>query len=214
MTVQAFPAPLADFISQLRVSATPLSLPQVQEVNRSANGAIITASLGARLWRGKISITQEYYANADATLAKIRLMSGTGASFLVPPLTHPEPRQDPLRTGLAMPVTLDAVSGDAREVTLGGLTAGYVLSQGDFLSFVYGGLYALHQLVAGGVASGTGALGPVEAVPAIRPGWTAGTPVTLFDPVCKAVMPSTPAEGTAARLFTTGIELSFIQTLR
>ncbi len=81
--------------------------------------------------------------------------------------------------------TLGTVAGDNKSVPLTGLPVGFVLSPFDNLAFPYasGTRQALHRIVAGGVADGSGHV-TVEVRPHVRVGWASGATVNLVKPSC------------------------------
>ena len=117
--------------------------------------------------------------------------------------------------GAAVPkiATLDS---NNREMTVKGLPAGYVISQGDLLGFTYGTSpirYAFHRVVTGGIANGLGITPDIEVIPFIRPGAQVNAVLTLGDPVLKAKL--TNAEyGNSRSIISEGGSMSWTQTLR
>ncbi|WP_420023356.1 hypothetical protein ACN9JG_01530 [Cereibacter azotoformans] len=215
----SFPLTRADFFAGLTIETCTFDLPEVVEISRTAAGEVLTADLGPRLWRGRITLPYLTHEEAEAVKAKLHLVRGGGASLLVYPPQKPHPAKDPGGAIIAgTSPTLAAIAANNREIQITGLPAGYVLSPGDFLSFTYGSnptRRALHQVVTGAVASAGGSTPAFEVVPAIRPGAATGAAVVLNKPFCKAVVvPGTVNAGIAAGLYTTGISFSWQQTLR
>ncbi|AXQ94020.1 hypothetical protein LV780_09555 [Cereibacter azotoformans] len=213
-----FPLTRADFFAGLTIETCTFDLPEVVEISRTAAGEVLTADLGPRLWRGRITLPFLTHAEAEAVKAKLHLVRGGGASLLVYPPQKPAPVIDPTGAvlGGASPA-INALSAN-REMKLEGLPVGYRISEGDFLSFAYGSnptRRALHQAVTAGTASGSGITNFFEVVPAIRPGAAIGAAVTLIKPYCKAVViPGSVNPGIAAGLYTSGISFAWQQTLR
>lgn len=211
----SFPVALADFFDPLVLVTAQFHLPEVLEVSRTGAGEVMTADLGARLWNGAVTFPPVAHSVSEAVEAKLSIMRQAGRSFLVSPVTKQYPLNDPTgsKLGAASPTINALTSG--RELKLGGLPSAYVISPGDFLSFVYSGKYALHQVVVGATASGAGITGNIEVTPHIRPGATTGLAVKLIKPICKAVyVPSSHAPPTSLSVVTDGGGFSFVQTLK
>lgn len=118
--------------------------------------------------------------------------------------------------GAAIP-RIHSVAANNREMRISGLSAGYVISDGDYLSFAFGASplrYAFHQVVTGAAASGAGITPMIEVTPHIRPGWAAGAVVQLVNPIFKAVLVATPGYGTMRPMFTGGMGFDFVQAAR
>lgn len=134
---------------------------------------------------------------------------------------RPNPLLDPTGSILGVAtVTILALGGDARELSLAGLPAGYTLSRGDYLSFSYTSLavtrQALHRVVdATVVANGSGQAALFEVEPFIRPGTVAGAAVILKKAFCKAVKvagSTTPNTGRSS--LSEGLGFDWVQSLR
>jgi hypothetical protein len=125
-------------------------------------------------------------------VARAELLRQPGASFLVHQSHRAGPQADPEGTALgAASPTITGVAANNRDVTLAGLPAGYVLTEGDLLSFTYLSnptRYALHRVMETRTAAAGGGIATVEVSPPIRPGSTWPRPLTLLRPFCKAVI--------------------------
>lgn len=213
-----FPLGIDTFFGGLGVSSATFWLPESLEMSRSGSGEILTADLGARLWSGSISLRPLRHDFASGIEAKLSALRQAGRSFFVHDRRHCSPAADHggVILGAATPVVA-SVAANNRDLTISGLPAGYVLSDGDHLSFTYGGSplrYALHQIVVGDTADGAGEI-TVEVTPHIRPGVSAGAAVTLVRPFCKAlIVPGSTSPASASGHISTGITFDFIQTLR
>ena len=216
---QSFPLARTSFWAGLKIAEASPSLPDARELYRTAGGEVITADLGARLWRGVATLAPMPPAEAEAALALIRMLNQSGRSFYASPVGHDMPVNDPGGTLLASSaVTIASLPAGNRDLTLTGLPAGFVLAAGDYLAFAYGSSptrYALHQLVSGATADANGLTPAFEVVPNIRPGAVVGAAVTLLHPSFKAVMvPGSVQEGRLARALRKGISFAWQQTLR
>jgi len=214
-----FPLAAAEFFDTLKVSQMTFDCPEQVQVARTGGGEILPANIGPRLWTGEVSLVHHRFYVAAPVLAMISALREPGASFLAYDLTAPAPQSDPEGTALATvtPLIL-ALPSDARMLSLKGLPSGFVLTAGDYLGFSYGTnpvRRALHRVVSGVVASGTGQTAAFEVTPPRRPGAAINTAVSLVKASCKArIVPGSVAPGTKGQIFTSGITFKFMQTLR
>ena len=214
-----FPLAAAEFFDTLKVRQMTFDCPEQVQVARTGGGEILPANIGPRLWTGEVSLVHHRFYVAAPVLAMISALREPGASFLAYDLTAPAPQSDPEGTALATvtPLIL-ALPSDARMLSLKGLPSGFVLTAGDYLGFSYGTnpvRRALHRVVSGVVASGTGQTAAFEVTPPRRPGAAINTAVSLVKASCKArIVPGSVAPGTKGQIFTSGITFKFMQTLR
>lgn len=218
-----FPLSRAEFADLIDPAGMSFHLPASRELDIDGSGQVIDSNLGARLWRGSVTLVPKVHADAVAIETLLAILNTSGASVMLYDRRKPYPRLDPngLILGATVPTILSlAVSN--RELALTGLPAGYTLSRGDYLSFSYLDVtgatrYALHAVVDVTVtADGTGVTPSFEVVPNIRPGAVITTPVTLAKPACKVVlMPnSLGAAMGQAGMVSSGQTFEFTQTLR
>jgi len=214
-----FPLAAAEFFDTLKVSQMTFDCPEQVQVARTGGGEILPANIGPRLWTGEVVLWQQRHSVVAPVLAMISALREPGASFLAYDLTAPAPQSDPEGTALATvtPLIL-ALPSDARMLSLEGLPSGFVLTAGDYLGFSYGTnpvRRALHRVVSGVVAGGTGQTAAFEVTPPRRPGAAINTAVSLVKASCKArIVPGSVAPGTKGQIFTSGITFKFMQTLR
>ena len=220
MPVLTFPLSITAFQSLLRVASATFWDPAQQQISGLGSGAVLRADVGPQLWRGTVTLWRADHADAAAVEALLSRLQGADASFFVHDPRQVGPRADPAGVALgASTPTIHALAANNRELRIQGVPAGYVLSAGDMIAFTYSVLgnahYALHRLITGATASGTGITPLVEVTPPIRPGAAVATPVTLVCPACKAILvPGSLRPGTATRNRTEGASFEFIQTLR
>jgi len=209
--------PLAvDWFAGLPVAECSFHAPGSRQISRTRGGEIIDTPLGARLWAGRMTLAPMRHADAAAVEARLNLLEQGGATFLAHPMPLSAPIADPDGSilGAATP-TVSAFASNGREVRLAALPANYVLTAGDFIAWTYGSnptRYALHQIVVGGAANGTGISPFLEITPPARDTSSTGQAVTLVRPAAKCVLlPRQP--GRARPVVTDGITLEFTQTL-
>lgn len=217
MTALTFPLSLAAFQDTLSISSFRMECVEPAQEAQLADGTVIRSSLGEALWRGSFELIIQTHAEAAAAEAILALAARPGASVLLYDPRRSAPIADPDGSTISGSTpTLDAVATDRREVDVADLPSGYVLSRGDLLSFTYGSSptrYALHRVVTGATADGTGLAADVEVTPAIRTGYSLGATITLVKPPMKAKIVGVTT-GQGGPVVTTGASLEFVQTLR
>lgn len=215
----AFPLSLAAFADVLKVQALAIELGGAVEQSRTAAGQQFTASLGARLWTGHVTLAPSATATVAAMQAALHRLTDPDASFLVGDWSQQYPAYDPTGSILgAASVTINALVAGNRELKLIGLPNGYKIQPGDYLSFTYGSAplrYAYHQVVTGATSTGAGiATTNIEVMPPIRPGAVTGAAVVMKQPRMKAVIEAGSLSARTARaVISEGLSFRFVQTL-
>ena len=158
-------------------------------------GLVQSIGQGRRLWRMRYDLVTLREADAESVISAIRRLRGTTRRFrAINPLrrvaqAYPNGYAGLVRAGGGAfdgTATLFAIGEALDTVTLSGLPAGFVLTPGDFMSWAFGGTrQALHAVVVGGVANGSGIVS-VTLEPTIIPGVETGATVALLNPWCKA----------------------------
>ncbi|PWE26642.1 hypothetical protein C4N9_20465 [Pararhodobacter marinus] len=212
----SFPLALDAFFGGLPVRTSTFHLPATLAVSRTRGGAVKTARVAERLWQGQITLPLMRHAQAAQVAALVSVLCEPGRTFLVHPRPLFAPIIDPSGAALDGYVpTIESIEDGGREFRIEGLPPGYVISGGDFLSFVYGSnptRFALHQAVTVATADGAGLTPKIEVTPPIRPGAAIGAAVTLVRPFTKAVL-FPPIAPISQILTTSGLTLDFVQTL-
>lgn len=155
--------------------STRFELVYVQEVSPTRGGVQYSADLGPALWEADYQ--SRVLKPSELRLWKARLASlENGAkTFKGYDLTACYPLAYPRGswpTGLSfggIGSLNDIDESSYKELRIAGLPAGFVISEGDYLSFAYDGYRALHQAVASVMANGDGLTPFLEVRPAIRP---------------------------------------------
>lgn len=192
--------------------------------DRLADGTVIASAIGAALWRVSARMPQMPVAQYRAVQARLVRLQQPGNFVMAWDVSAHGPASDRggVILGSATPV-VQAVDADAARLRVSGLPAGYVLSAGDWIGWTYASSpvrYALHQLVTGAVADGTGLTPLFEVQPHIRamPNGTGlaglvGAPVSLVRPRAKFRVTGVTwpeRSGPVQR----GLSIQMIQTLR
>lgn len=205
------------FFGGLKVASVTFAPSIPTEQTRLADGSVVKASLGATLWQGTAQLAPSTHADAAEVEAKLAKLMRPGETFFAYDPRYNGPRSDPggVILGAATP-TIHTLDADNRRLRVTGLHAGYVLSVGDYIGWQYGSSptrYALHRVETAATADGAG-LTPLFAVePHIRPGVAVSAAVALVRPRIKAQLLSV-AYGQGVPVVTSGVSLSFTQTLR
>lgn len=213
-----FPLTTTQFMDVLPIRDMVFDLPEAMEVSETGGGEILTADLGTRLWRGKITLADMTSVEADEVMSRLDVLRRTGASFMAHDPRRPGPRldMDGSLLGASTP-TLDAVLPNRRDIRIAGLPPGYALRRHDYIAYSYGTnpvRHALHRLAGQAAANGSGQA-TVEVSPAIRAGEVPGTAITLLKPACKAIIvPGSVQPGQHKATLTVGVSFDWIQTLR
>lgn len=216
----SFPLSLATFADTLLVAEATCDLPEQVQMSRTAGGVQLMADMAERLWTGRINLGPMTRAEVGRPEVLIQVLK-QGRSFQMFDRRRPYPLLDPTGAVLgASSVSILALGGDPRELSLAGLPVGYTLSAADYLSFSYTDLsitwQALHRVVdTSVVANGSGETALFEVVPPIRPGAVTGAAVTLKKPYCKAVMVAGSAMPSSGRsTLYDGLGFDWVQSLR
>ena len=215
MAALTYPLPAADFWDKLRINSMRLHAPEPQQVDQTAGGTILKASMGDTLWQGTVSLADDSDFDRGTELeALMSLVSRAGASFLMYDTRKCYPKADPGGSIISgSSPTIDTIDSDNRRLSLTGLPGGYIISAGDMIGFQYSGTYALHRVVVGGLADGSGNMGLIEVTPFISANASAGAAVSLVKPLMKAVMRADPDYGAARPGRIMGPGFGFVQTL-
>ncbi|QCP88094.1 hypothetical protein EYE35_20970 [Cereibacter sphaeroides] len=210
-----FPLTRAQFFGNLRLLVSEFDLPAAQEISRTAAGEVLTADLGARLWRAQVALAPVSLRDAEALRVQFSQLRMAGASFVMNPFPTCGPKASPTGTALTgYTPRIAAVSGGV--LSIKGLPPGFTLARGDCLSFSYGASplrYAFHQVADTVAADGTGLTPNFEVQPGIRSGAVPELNVTLYQPRMKAVLTDLDmGEIRGPKRY--GISFAAIQTLR
>lgn len=214
----SFPLPVS-FFGGLKVASCVFDLPDALESSRTADGAVLTASLGERLWSARVTLAPGLARDIEAVKARLSVLREAGRSLLVHPYPVFSPGHDPDGAALAgATVTIYALAGNSRELRLQGLPPGFVLRAGEFMSFQYldPPHLALHQVVSVEVVADGGGITPlIEVTPHIRPGAVTGATVSLFKPAMRGVIvPGSVSVGASRPVFSEGLSFEVVQVLR
>jgi len=214
-----FPMAITDFFADVLITSSSFGLGEALEYAETGGGEILTADIGNRLWQMECEVAIDYFHQIEAVKAKLDVLRHAGRSLIAHPPYAFYPREDEGGALLgALSPSLVSVAANRRDIQIGGLPPGYILTAGDFLSFRYGSMpvrYALHQLARGGEADGNGVTGTMEVSSFVRSGYGLPTAVKLVKPEIKMVVkPGSVSSGKSDRLFTDGVKFTLVQTLR
>lgn len=213
------PEPTPDILGDLlRISTLRMRLVADQQVSGLGGGQILVADLAPKHWEFEITLINMEGKDVRKVQALIEALDeGMNSFFLYDPrAAYPITDAGGLVLG-ASEVKIASLDGsDSRFLSLKGLPAGYVLSIGDMLSFDFGtpSKRALHRIVAGGTADGTGVTPALEVRPHILPGAAVDAVVNLKKPSARVkIVPGTFDPGTARQMLTSGMGFKARQVL-
>jgi hypothetical protein len=210
-----FPLDLPAFFEAFCPISTTFQLGEAVLVNETGGGEVIRSDYGSRLWQGTVTLAPSKPVLVEDIMALIRVLQDSRASFLL----YPRHRKKAVgEASLSEPIgQINSLPTNNRLITLKGLPAGFDITRGDFISFIYSSTrYAFHQAVESITANGSGVTGQFEVIPPIRPGAAVDTGVQTNRPRLKAVM--VPGSLSVVELprrgFASGASFAWRQTLR
>ena len=174
--------PRSDFHTLAPLADTHFQLQQRVETSRSASGVTRVREVGPALWVAECTTVPLRHADAARVEALLDTLDGGARAVLLTDVRHPRPAtatDEPL-TGVQIH-SVDLADGTLR---LKGLPAGFVLTPGDYLAFNFGAgpSRALHRVVEGVTADGSGVTPAFAVRPYPRVGTSVDAAVSLRDP--------------------------------
>lgn len=148
------------------------------------NNQPLHAELISPLWQANISSGPILNDDAEALIALLEVLERPGNDFYLCNPRKLAPREDPTGSilGAATPI-ISSIAVNNRQISITGLPANYVLSQGDVVSFDYGPTgqkrRAFHRFTQTMTASAGGAIVNIDVFPHIRSGAVAGDALVL-----------------------------------
>lgn len=186
-----------------------------QEVSGLANGALIAKELRPTYWRARLACDRLTHDQAMAIMAIIGSLQGSINTLYVWNPLKQYPVTDPDGSILGSSnVQINALGPVANDLSLKGLPAGFVLSRGDMLSFVWGTTHvALHQVVDETVtANGSGVTPTFKVAPYILSGAAVDAVVTLKRSYMESRLVPNGYDGSGASVISQA-SLDFVQVL-
>lgn len=188
MAAMTFPMAPADLVDRMMVETVQWSLLEFQELSGTGGSELIAADLAPRVWEGEVSTVAADLDTIEALRARFNLLDGAIKSFYLYDPARPNPATDPMGALLAgASVTIGAIEGNRKELSLAGLPDGFVLPEGTRFSVTAGvpSRTFMGQFAADVAANSDGDTAPVELRPHLRPWVAAGQAVRLLKPVAK-----------------------------
>ncbi len=211
-----FPLVPGEFWARLPIATMSLDADTPVEFSRTAAGRAWTSDLGDPLYVGKVTLGRMTEAERRDVEVLLDILRPAARPFYAYDSRGRWPKADPRGRILGTAAPIIASIPSARELTLSGLPARYLLSRGDYLAFdLSGGRRALHHVVDAVVtASSAGVTPAFEVFPPLQASAAPGAAVTLVDAACKAILkPGGVTKGTSRHTITEGATFEFIQTL-
>jgi len=186
---QSYPRALDQLFDGLGVAESTFDLDEAVAMEELGSGEILTADYGPRLWRGDVTISTDTHAETDQAAARVSVLRAAKRSFLVTQKHRRGPQADPsgVLLGSASPV-IASVASNRLDVRVEGLPSQYTLTVGDYVSYSYGGVYGLHQVVESRAAGTNGTIAAIELDPPLLLGVPDGVPLVLVQPRLKAIV--------------------------
>lgn len=181
------------FPAVLRGEGFNLDLQYNNETALVGGGGMISRDLGATIWGVDFQSTKVRLTDYYVLKSWIDLLEGGTQPFYCHDVRRCRPRAYATgMTGLTRAgggsfdgtCKLSTVAADNKTVTLNTLPASFKFTTGDYFAFDYGGVRALHRVMADATANGSGVVS-VEVRPHVRPGWAANATVYLEKPAAK-----------------------------
>lgn len=173
--------PLTTLFDVAQIADQSFQLTSRQEIGRTAVGVTIAKDFGSALWLASYTTGQMYNDDALTLEAKLNALDGSIQLFEAFDLRRLYPKSVPSGS-FTDSGQLNSVNANNKALSLKSLPAGFVLTPGDYLAFDYGSSRALHQIVEGVTANGSGLTTEFEVRPHIRSGYTLNSAVTLKNP--------------------------------
>lgn len=148
-----YPLALASFWDALSIAAQPFDLANY-EANALTNGGLITTVRAKPRWKASVSLIDAQTASTVDVEAIVGALNGSVGSFQAYDLTRPYPKQDPTGSIIGSNTVQVSSKPSSNTVILKGLTAGYVLSVGDYIA-IPSRMY-LGQVLEASTANGSG----------------------------------------------------------
>lgn len=210
-----FPLSLGTFADLLPIESVIPNFQRNDQISGLENGQIIAAEIAPPLRTLTVSLRPMSYDDDAKVSALIESLDGSIGTFYMCQAPRLYPQADPKGSIIgAINPTIGAINADNKRIVVYGLPVGYVLTQGDFISFNFGagGAYrAFHRILQTGAANSSGQL-EIELRPHLNVGVTVGTIVTIKKPSFKAIIiPNSLNEGTIAATKVTGKSFQIIQ---
>ena len=128
MTV-TYPYSLNTFANKLRISSVIWSVQRSDEMSGTGDGRVWQIELAPPLWTADVTLMALRNDEAKQIAALIRKLHGAQEAFMLydPVSQYPQADKKGLILGSSA-VTIGAIAGSRRSLSLEGLPAGYVLS--------------------------------------------------------------------------------------
>jgi hypothetical protein len=213
MALLTFPLSLDEFANGLQIESIVFGLRHRVEVSGVGTGAMIAAQNGPDFWAADIKIRPIYHKDARYLQALINSLDGGINDFLLYDPVCAFPACDPDGSILgSSTITNTVVNANGVQMNLTGFPVGYKLTPGDMFGFNYGpgGSYrALHQIVVGDTANGSGTVG-IEFRPRLDDHDLATGKTMDFKKACGRfkIINDSIEYGTRQDIFTSGISFS------
>lgn len=187
MAAIEYPLSLAEFADLLPIKSAPFLMDRGIETSGQGSGRILVKDLRPPLWTAQVQLVPQPRDTAAAIMAKLETLESYGGTF-----EFYDPRR---KLPIAGDVNDDSVEilalgGDGMSLSLKGCVHGSTISEGDMLSYLYGGdtgtdpSLALHRVSQTVIADGSGHTATFQISPGLPVGVAINEPVALLKPRC------------------------------
>lgn len=166
--------PNAILLNSFPVKTVKFDLMPRQSKSRQANGTPIVVDFGLPIWAASFSTASMSHALCVEMQAVLNALDGMINPIWVRDTRREFPAAYP-KGGFADTGSITTWGASGKSVSMSGLPAGFVLSRGDYFTYVLSGKRYLHQVMESITAGGLGATGDFE----IRPHYPTGASGTV-----------------------------------
>lgn len=184
--------PSTDILDAIGIETCSLVLQRQRQYSQAGSGTVYRKDLGPAFWAGNYQSVPLLHADAAQCMALLDSMEDSLSTFYgwSPQQEYPQADPDGSILGAAT-VTIHSVNANAKQISLTGLPAGYILTRGDMLAVDYlsPSHRALYRIVDASVtANGSGVTAEFEITPRIRTGTASGDAVYLIKPAANMMI--------------------------
>lgn len=202
---------LYDMPSLDQMRANDVSLKVSNAISRTRGGQVSVVNLASPVWRARYETYALDQFQFSAWRAWWLRLEGGLHTFKAYDFERLLP-QSVVKGQSTLPSSGQAaVNVSGSSLTLSALPGGFILTEGDMVSFLVGGRMSLFSLTSSAVASGSGAA-TVQIHPAVRSGQSIGSLARISNAYCEMV--PDPDSWSAGRSITPGaVSFSGVQAL-
>lgn len=206
---------LADLSDLLPIADVQWPVLRSDEFSGAGDGSQWASEMAPPIWSADVALAQRPKAEAKRIEARVNALSGPIGTMLFCDPWRAYPAADP-KGGLlgASVVTVSDIASGRRSITLVGLPAGYVLTEGDRLSINYGSGRVYYGEISAPAVSDAAGLAQVDVFPGLPLTIAVSDAVTLKRPAMKCFIAGWSPYTTTLGRVASGASLRLIQRVR